>query len=212
MYLTREEVLVRAGRAAQYEDETAAYFDILQRQAGFLRATLLNSLGVPARYTRLVQWENRDLGKSFDRSAALVAFTREHPADETYAASRPVEAYENVHRILGSSAPVATYLIDEIVGPGPTTLQEFEESRGAVYQLRKQFGPGFAASLLSRFLGGANRYLIFGSFASDGDDRRTGETPEIVGYWAAHPSASKLVTSAIRDPQALVISANEEPI
>lgn len=212
VYLTREEVLVASGRFAQYEDDTAAYFALLRGQPGFLRATLLNSLGVPSRYTRLVQWNDREQARIFDHALALAGFTHDHPSDGIYEASRPIEAYQNIHRILGAAAPVAAYLIDEIVAQGPTTLQEFEESRGAVYHLRRQFGPGFAASLLSRFLGGANRYLIFGSFAGEGDDRKTAETPEIVAYWDAHPTASKLVPSAIRDPQALVFSATDEPI
>jgi len=212
VYLTREEALVHVGRAAQFEDESSTYFKLLTQQTGFLRATLLNSLGTPARYTRLVQWESRGLGRAFERSEPLGAFLRAHPDGATHAPSRPFEAYEVVRRVLGASAPVAAYLIDEIVRPGPAALQEFEESRGAVYGLRKRFGPGFAPSLLSRFLGGGNRYLIFGSFAGPGDDRRTAESAEIVAYWEAHPTASHLVTSAIRDPQALVLSATLEPV
>src|SRR5712692_997930 len=91
MYLTREEALVRAGCATRYEDETAAFFDLLRQQSGLLRATLLNSFGTPARYTRLVQWRTRDEARAFDRSPALSAFLDRRPVDATHAPSRPLE-------------------------------------------------------------------------------------------------------------------------
>jgi heme-degrading monooxygenase HmoA len=210
MYLTREEVQVAFGKTSAFERDAANLFTLLGEQPGFLRATLLHSLGVPFRYTCLVQWDNRESAKTFEHAAAMERIRREQSRRQLSCASRPFEAYENVHRILGPGKAVACYLIDEIVARGPKTLQEFEESRGAVYQLRRQFGPGFAASLLSRFLGGANRYLIFGGFEHEGDDQRTAQTDQIVAFWREHPVAGALVTSAVRDPQALVFSATDE--
>jgi heme-degrading monooxygenase HmoA len=212
LYLTREEVWVQAGRAAEFERSRREFLGLLRTQPGFLRATLLNSLGYPSRFTTLVQWESRQHSREFDLSGALREFLGAHPPAEISAPARPVEAYEVIHRIRGKGRPEADYLIDEVVRPGPTTLQEFEESRGAVYELRRRAGTGFAISLLSRFLGGANRYLIFGGFNAEGDDRRTAEAPEIVRYWQEHPDAQTLVPSAIRDPQMLVMSEGEEPI
>lgn len=213
IYLTREEVIVAAGSAAQFEAAAGAYLALLRKQPGLLRATLLNSLGHPTRYTTLEQWQRREDAQAFARSAALVDFLRSHPVQALTRADRPVEAYEVVHRVVGNGRPVAAYLIDEVVGRGAGNLEEFEASRGEVYRLRKEFGPGFSVSLLSRFLGGANRYLIFGGFSGPGDDQRTADTPEIRRFWDEHPSAQKLVISAIRDPQALVAAAAPaEPI
>jgi quinol monooxygenase YgiN len=212
MYLTRDEVMVEAGGLPRFEAAIERYFELLHQQDGLVRATLLNSLGFPARHTILEQWESRAAAQSFARSAALSSFARESPWEGVAIASRPLEAYEVVHRIVGSGHPGAAYLIDEIVGPGPGKLQEFEESRGEVYRLRKAFGPGFAVSLLSRFLGGANRYLIFGGFVNPGDDQRTGATAEIRRYWEEHPGADSLVISAIRDPQVIVRSIGTDPI
>jgi quinol monooxygenase YgiN len=212
MYLTRREVMLAAGGLPGFEAATERYFALLQQQEGPVRATLLNSLGFPERYTTLEQWESRAQAQSFARSAAIAAFVRKSPLEGIANPSRPLEAYEVVHRIVGHGAPGAAYLIDEIVGPGPGKLQEFEESRGEVYRLRKEFGPGFAVSLLSRFLGGANRYLIFGGFVNPGDDQRTGNAPEIRRYWEEHPTAESLVISAIRDHQVLVRSLGPDPI
>lgn len=212
MYLTREEVTVAPGKLVQFEDGIARYFALLRQQSGLLRATLLNSRGYPGRYTTLEQWERPEDARAFARSAALAHLLREGPREGIATPSRPLEAYEVVHRVVGAGKPVAAYLIDEVVAAGPGNLQEFEDSRGEVYRLRQQFGPGFAVSLLSRFLGGANRYLIFGAFSSPGDDERTAATLEIQQFWEAHPSAQKLVTSAVRDPQELVAFARPEPI
>jgi heme-degrading monooxygenase HmoA len=212
MYLTREELQVAIGKSAAFENATENYFSLLRTQPGFLRATLLNSLGVPLRYTRLVQWESRGLANAFERGAAMARHVRGSDDQQITSATRPLEAYDNVHRIIGSGRVDACYLIDEIVTRGPTTLGDFEESRGAVYELRRQFGPGFGASLLSRFLGGANRYLIFGGFEREGDDQRTAQTEQIVAYWREHPTASTLVISAIRDPQAIIISSSDQAI
>jgi heme-degrading monooxygenase HmoA len=212
MYLTREEVRVPIGNTALFERETADFFSLHREQGGFQRATLLSSLGFPFRYTRLVQWDDRAAAIAFERSAAMERARRDLSGREIFCPTRPLEAYEIVHRILGSRKIDACYLIDEVVRSGPTTLQDFEESRGAVYQLRRQFGPGFGASLLSRFLGGANRYLIFGGFERDGDDQRTAQTEQIVEYWREHPSAGTLVISAERDPQAFVFSATSETV
>ena len=213
IYLTREEVLVPAGCAGQFEAAAGEYLALLRKQTGLLRATVLNSLGVPARYTTLEQWQRREDAQAFARGAVLAEFLQAHAVLAQTRAERPVEAYENVHRIVGNGRPVAAYLIDEVVGRGPGNLEQFEASRGEVYRLRQAFGPGFSVSLLSRFLGGANRYLIFGGFSNPGDDQRTAERPEIQRYWEEHPSAQKLVISAIRDPQALVAVADpSEPI
>jgi heme-degrading monooxygenase HmoA len=212
LYLTREEVSVFAGSAGTYESSVEERFALLRSQPGFLRAILLNSLGFPARYTTLTQWQSREHGIAFQRGSQLTAFLEGHAADNVYIPSRPLEAYEVVHRVLGSGSPVANYLIDEVVRQGPNTISEFEETRGAVYQLRRKAGLGFAASLLSRFLGGSNRYLIFGGFNAEGDDRRTAESPEIVRYWQEHPGADQLVPNAVRDPVSLVIAAGPEPI
>ena len=211
MYLTRREVMVVGGGLPRFEASTARYFELLQQQDGLVRATLLNSLGYPDRHTTLEQWESRAQAQSFARSAAITAFVREFPLDGCTTSSRPLEAYEVVHRIVGSGRPGASYLIDEIVGPGSGKLQEFEESRGEVYRLRREFGPGFAVSLLSRFLGRANRYLIFGGFVNMGDDQRTADAPEIRRYWEEHPTAESLVTSAIRDRRFSYVAPGASP-
>jgi len=212
VYLTREELYALPGRAAKFETSVEAYFALLRQQDALLRATLLNSLGSPAKYTLLEQWESRDACKSFSRSETLAEFARRYPWSQVANAGRPREAYEAVHRVLGSGKPAAAYLIDEVVGPGEGNIDAFETSRGEVYRLRKEHGVGFAASLLSRFLGGGGRYLIFGGFVAAGDDRRTADVSEIQRFWHEHPREEKLVTSAVRDPQALVMSARSEPI
>ena len=213
MYLTRQEVLVWPGSAGRFEIIAREYLALLRDQAGFVRATLLNSLGHPDRYTTLEQWQRREDCKEFSRSDALADFLGSRSTKDIAHADRPVEAYEVIHRIVGSGTPVAAYLIDEIVATGPGNLELFEESRGEIYRLRKAFGHGFAVSLLSRFLGGSNRYLIFGAFSNPGDDQLTAQTPQIREYWALHPSAEHLVPSAIRDPQALVAAADpDDPI
>lgn len=204
--------MVTPGRLTQFESAVERYFELMRTQPGILRATLLNSLGHPARYTTLEQWERRADAQAFAKSEAFAGFAREHALDGIATPSRPVEAYEVVHRVVAGGRPVAAYLIDEVVASGPGNLQAFEESRGEVYRLRKEFGPGFAVSLLSRFLGGANRYLIFGAFSSPGDDERTANAPEITRYWEEHPSAQRLVTSAVRDRQEIVIAARPDPI
>lgn len=176
------------------------------------RAALLNALGYPEKYTTLTEWESREHALAFSRGSTLAAFVREHPREGVVTPSRPVEAYEVVHRVLGTGPLGAVYLIDEIVQAGPGNLELFEETRGAVYQLRRQFGTGFALSLLSRFLGGANRYLIFGAFNAVGDDQKTANAPEIRRYWEEHSTAEKLVPSAVRELEVLVKAATAEPL
>jgi quinol monooxygenase YgiN len=211
-YLTREELSIHPGAAGRFENAVEAYFALLRQQSPLLRATLLNSLGLPQRYTILEQWHSRDAARAFARGPALAEFAGDAGWWGLAQPSRPVEAYELVHRVIGAGEPASAYLIDEVVGPGEGSLEAFEQSRGEVYRLRQAHGPGFAASLLSRFLGGARRYLIFGGFVAPGDDVRTAQTPEIRQFWSEHPREEKIVVSAIRDPQALVMSARAEPV
>jgi len=212
IYLTREELYALPGKAAKFESWVEAYFALLRRQDALLRATLLSSLGLPAKYTLLEQWESRDACKAFARGEVFAEFAHGHSWSQVASPGRPPEAYEVVHRVLGSGEPGAAYLIDEVVGPGEGNVDVFEASRGEVYRLRREHGVGFAASLLSRFLGGGGRYLIFGGFVATGDDRRTAEVSEIQRFWHEHPREAKIVTSAIRDPQAMLMSARSEPI
>lgn len=182
MYLTRQEVIVTPGRAAEFEASWVEHQQVLRDQQGFRVATLFNSLGYPYKYTALIRFETREDWQASQNSAVFQARLHAQPEGLIVSHGRLTEAYELIH-LVGPSEERSTYgrLVEWNLDPG--RARAFEDSRGVVFELRQKYAPGFVVSGLWRFLGNRNRYLGISGYTGNEDRAH----PEIAAFDRAHP-------------------------
>ncbi len=186
MYLTRREVMVAPGRAAEFEAWWAEGQEGLKGQKGFSLSTLHNSLGYPNKYTALTRFETREDSQASQNSAAFRARLQARPEGLIVGRPRPTEAYEPVHRVGPTGGPAAfTTLVEWNVTPG--TARAFESSRQELFDLRQKHLKGFVRASLWRFLGNRTQYLVINGNA--GGQGNGPQEPEIAAFQRAHPSS-----------------------
>ena len=104
------------------------------------------------------------------------------------------------------------YIIDQKIEPGPGRVQAYEDARLKLFQLREQHGAGFVVNILARFLGGGNRYLVFGAFEDAGSEAKTAAAPELVQYWKDYGASTIPIATESREPYEFVLVAGRQPV
>jgi heme-degrading monooxygenase HmoA len=186
MYSTRLQVMVNPGRAADFEEWARRLFDNQQRQQGFERGSVLNSLGYPAKFTILGSWVNRDAARNWGRNN-LRDFLTQNPTEGIATPMGPVDAWETIIVTRSADPTPGAYavLVDATIDP--SKARDFEESRKRLFALRQQYGKGFISNTLSRFLGAPGRYGILVASRSEQDSIATQNAVEVKRYWDEHP-------------------------
>ena len=213
MYTTKQDFQVRAGWLTQFEAFGGKLFELFDKQEGFLRATLLNSLGYPTKYTIFATWESREAARALGHSSALTQLLAESTPRELAIPLTPVEAFEVVHRASGgnSGARVA-YIIDQKCGSAPGQAQAYEDARHKLFLVRKQHGTGFVVNILARFLGGGNRYIVFGAYTDAKSEAETAAHPELIAYWKAYGAQTIPIATETREPYEVVRAVGTRPV
>lgn len=197
MYAVRTEVMVSPGKAIAYEAWWARIIELGKAQQGFQAGTLLNSLSYPAKYVSLTLWESREAGRSFAKSEAFSTLFQANAVLEMATLSRPQEAYDVVMRVMGEGQSAYASLIDWTLDPQPDNAASFERTRKEIFELRKQYVPGFVANGLGRLLGHPYRYQVV-QFYSTMDALRSAvlgsQIPQIQAFIEAHPNSKHAST------------------
>src|SRR5712692_3208256 len=160
MYATRTEVMVAPGKALAWEAFWAKISELGKAQQGFQAGTLLNSLSYPAKFVSLTLWESRDAGRAFAKSAAFSALFQATSVQELATLGRPQEAYDVLMRVIGEGQSAYALLIDWTLDPRPDNAASFERTRKEIFELRKQYVPGFVGNGLGRLLGQDRKYQV----------------------------------------------------
>lgn len=212
MYFTKQEFQVRVGRQSDWEAFTVKLFDVMERQGGLERASSLNSLGYPTKYTIAVLWDSRDHARAFSRSDELCQLLAEAQPQNAATPLTPIEAFEIVHRVGAGHGAKVGYIIDQKVEPGPGRVQAYEDARLKLFQLREQHGTGFVVNILARFLGGGNRYVVFGAYTDAESEAATAAAPELVQYWREYGPATIPISLESREPYEFVHTTGRAPV
>ncbi|MSQ15371.1 MAG: hypothetical protein EXR50_05865 [Dehalococcoidia bacterium] len=198
MYVTRNEYMVTAGRYDQYEARNSKFFELLRAQPGYQAGFLLQSLGSPAKYTRLGRCESREAQMAFTKSDKIRTFQQANPNDGMWTPSGPQQAFEVLVIVDGAWEAKYANIVDWNIKPGMAAA--FESNRKALFELRKQHlsGKGWVSSRLARFLGTANKYFILNldsgpEFAGDAD------VPEIQLFNLRSPGADFRSTPNVQE-------------
>ena len=192
MYATRTEVMVAPGKALAWEAFWAKISELGKAQQGFQAGTLLNSLSYPAKYVSLTLWESREAGRAFTKSEAFGALFQAHAVQGLATLGRPQEAYDVLMRVMSEGQSAYAGLVDWTLDPQPDNAASFERTRKEIFELRKQYVPGFVANGLGRLLGHPYRYQVV-QFYSTMDAFRSAvlgsQIPQIQAYIEAHPNS-----------------------
>jgi heme-degrading monooxygenase HmoA len=190
MYAIRTEVKVGPGKALAWEAWWTKASELGKAQQGFQVGTMLNSLSFPAKYVSLTLWESREAGRAFARGEAFSALFQAHAVQELGTLGRPQEAYDVLTRVMGEGQAAYAILVDWTLDPRPDNAASFERTRKEIFELRKQYIPGFVGNGLGRLLGHPYRYQVV-QFYSTMDALRAGgfgsQIPQIQAFGAAHP-------------------------
>jgi heme-degrading monooxygenase HmoA len=192
MYATRTELMVAPGKARAWEAFWAKVSELGKAQQGFQAGMLLNSLSYPAKYVSLTLWESREAGRAFAKSEAFSALFQATSVQELATLGRPQEAYEVLMRVAGEGQPAYAGLVDWTLDPQPDNAASFERTRKEIFELRKQYVPGFVANGLGRLLGHQYRYQVV-QFYSTMDALSSAvlgsQIPQIQALIEAHPNS-----------------------
>jgi heme-degrading monooxygenase HmoA len=212
MYFTKQEFNVQAGRAAAWESFAGRLFDLMEKQGGLDRASNLNSLGYPQKYTIAALWDSREHARAFGHSQELSQLLEDAQPRQFAQPATPLEAFEVVHRVGSGHHAQVGYIIDQKIEPGPGRVQAYEDARLKLFQIREQHGKGFVVNILARFLGGGNRYLVFGAFEDAESEAATGALPELAQYWKDYGPATIPISTESREPYEFVLVAGRRPV
>jgi len=212
MYFTKQEFQVRVGRMTDWETFTGRLFALMESHGGLERASNLNSLGYPTKYTIVALWDSREQARAFSRSDGLCQLLAEAQPQQSATPLTPIEAFEAVHRAGSGHGAKVGYIIDQKVETGPGRVQAYEDARFKLFQLREQHGTGFVVNILARWLGGGNRYLVFGGFTDPESEAATAAAPQLVQYWKEYGPATIPITLESREPYEFVQVAGRAPV
>ncbi len=197
MYATRTELMVVPGKARAWEAWWAKVSELGKAQQGFQAGTLLNSLSYPAKYVSLTLWESREAGRAFAKGEAFSALFQATSVQELATLGRPQEAYDVLTRVMGEGQSAYASLIDWALDPRPENAASFERTRKEIFDLRKQYMPGFVGNGLGRLLGHLYRYQVV-QFYSAMDALRSAvagsQIPQIQAFMEAHPNSEHAST------------------
>ena len=184
MYIVRVEFQVGLGQRIAFESHQTQVYDLVSKQPGFLRSTLLNSLAYPGKYTRISLWEDRAALLAFWKGAESGALGQT-PAPPV-APSAPVRAYEEVELVRPSESYQYLAFADVSIALGQA--QAYEASRKAWLEVMRREGRGVGLTALAREAGsGGGPYLLALGFLTQEDAPATLAVPAIAEYQRAHP-------------------------
>ena len=190
VYLTRREVMVAAGREAEFEEWWLEGQEMGKSQKGFRLATLGNSLGYPNKYAALIRFDTREDWEASHRDPAFRARIERRPQGLIVGRPRPTEAYEQVHRVGLTGArpadarPGFTTLVDwNVRGPA---ARAFESSRKELFELRQKHVQGLVVNALWKFLGNPSGYLVHATYTSREAAEQARTHPEVEAYQRTH--------------------------
>ena len=197
MYAIRTEVMVVPGKVRAFEAWWAQLSALGKAQPGFQEGMLLNSLSYPAKYVFLMRWESREARQAWSKSEAFSAFFQANPAQELVTLGRPQEAYDVLFRVTGTGQAAYVSLVDWTLDRRPDNTASFERTRKELFELRKQYVPGFVANGLGRLLGHQYRYQVV-QFYSTMDAFSAGgsgsQIPQLQAFGGAHPPSEHAST------------------
>lgn len=209
-YVTRQEVELQGLHFDEFEERQRRLNEVFQTIAGFEARQVLRSLGYPARYAVLSDWQDFAAADAAARGQTLRGWFEQHPQPAWATAVRPVEAYEQVHEVAGRSAagtvPGFVRLNDwTFTNPGV-----FAASRTELSEFFAQHTEGFIRHRLLRFLGGGGRYLVLYAWTSlEASDaaHHTAQAQAILGKTPASAYANAPSTTAEYAPALVAVSA-----
>ena len=115
-----------------------------------------------------------------------------HPPQALVTPSRPQEAYDVLFRVTGDGQAAYAVLVDWTLDQRPGNAASFERTRKEVFELRKQYVPGFVANGLWRLFGHQYKYQVV-QFSRTIDAIRAGgpgsDIPQIQAFGGAHPAS-----------------------
>jgi heme-degrading monooxygenase HmoA len=192
MYGIRTEVMVVPGQARACEAWGAQLSDLAKAQRGFQNGVLLNSLSYPAKHVFLMLWESREARQAWAKGEVFSTFVEANPIQGLVTPGRPQEAYDVLFRVTGEGQPAYAVLVDWTLDPRPGNAASFERTRKEVFELRKQYVPGFVSNGLGRLFGHQYRYLVV-QFYSTMDAVRAAspgsQIPQLQAFVGAHPAS-----------------------
>ena len=197
MYTIRTEVMVVPGKTRAFEAWWAQLSGLAKAQHGFQAGTLLNSLSYPAKYVFLMRWENREARQAWTKGEAFNAFLQANPPQALVTPGRPQEAYDVLCRVTGEGQPAYAGLVDWTLDPRPGNAASFERTRQDLFELRKQYGPGFVANALGRLFGHQYRYGVAQFYSTMDAFRAAGpgsQIPQLQAFAGAHPTSEHAST------------------
>jgi len=194
--------MVAPGKALAWEAFWAKISELGKAQQGFQAGTLLNSLSYPAKYVSLTLWDSREAGRAFVKSEAFSAVFQANPTQELATPGRPQEAYDVLMRVMSEGQSAYAGLVDWTLDPQPDNAASFERTRKEIFELRKQYVPGFVANGLGRLLGHPYRYQVV-QFYSTMDALSSAvlgsQIPQIQALIEAHPNSKYASTPVSGD-------------
>jgi len=184
--------MVAPGKVLAWEAFWAKLSELGKAQPGFQAGTLLNSLSYPAKYVSLTLWESREAGRAFAKSEAFGALFQATSVQELATLGRPQEAYDVLMRVLSEGQSAYAGLVDWTLDPQPDNAASFERTRKEIFELRKQYVPGFVANGLGRLLGHSYRYQVvqfYSTMDALGSAVLGSQIPQIQALIEAHPNS-----------------------
>ncbi len=197
MYAIRTEVMVVPGKTRAWEACWAQLSGLTKAQHGFQTGTLMNSLSYPAKYVLLMLWESREARQAWAKGEAFSAFVQANPPQALVTPGRPQEAYDVLFRVTGEGQPAYAGLVDWTLDPRPGNAASFERTRKELFELRKQYVPGFVVNGLGRLLGHQHRYQVVQFYSTMDAFRATNpgsQIPQLQAFVGAHPTSEHAST------------------
>ena len=190
MYMTRSEMEVTLGRAAEFESLVEQLVAIQRQQAGYIGSTLLQSFGTPGRHTLTSRWTDRQAARAAVRSSEFIAFAPSVLNSGLFRPVRLAEAYESVFEVDADNADPSNATCEVWIDwmlKSPAVAPAFEAFSLQIAELAKQYSQGFVSSRLRRYLGTDNRYLALAIATDRGAARARLDTPELRAFLETHP-------------------------
>jgi heme-degrading monooxygenase HmoA len=193
MYGIRTEVMVVPGKARAFEAWWAQLSDLAKAQRGFQTGALLNSLSYPAKHIFLMLWESRETRQAWAKGEVFSTFMQANPPQTLVTPGRPQEAYDVLFRVMGEGQPAYAGLVDWTLDPRPGNAASFERTRQEIFELRKQYVPGFVGNGLGRLFGHQYRYQVVQFYSTLEALRAASPGSQILqlqAYMGAHPASA----------------------
>lgn len=188
MYLLRSDLVAVPGAANELEALHADSFVRMAAEPGFVFAALGNALAYPDAYLSLVVWQSHAQAQAWRRGAQSRPLHEVLRGQSFMTPARPSEAYELLFELRAPTLDAAYLgLAERTVSEPRTQAAAFEETARRVSELRRQYGAGFVANGLARFLGGAGRYMAILLYSDQAAAAAIDSAPEIAAYRRAHP-------------------------